>query len=218
MTLNFVIILLPVPVRPKGTSELRSIRIARDSECKLCDPSKLVTRLSKTFEISIIIILLVSKAVVNTVKYIVSREIIDKQPQLQIDAILKGVKVVTINVVMFLNKMNASIGKIKFLEKNNLGCTLYLDATPKRGSLRQIHLMFSDLADLLLSIVQHCTSVPTYEIKESFQYFLMAESASNIIQHLESKCVPNTDVTADENVTLSIGTEIPQEWHYHLDQ
>ena len=210
--------MLPLSLRPKGISKLCSVKIA--TECEPCDPSDIAKRLSSTLKLSIL-----PKAVVTTVKHKAFKDkkvVNDVELQPQLDDFLKRIKVVTyknLKLVIVMKETMATIGKVKvpfYLEKNEPEYTLYLD-TALNGTL-VLH-MFSELADLMVSSVQHfCNAVVPVSIQKTFEYFLMAESAADLIQELQRRCLPIADVAATENVTLSVGMEIPQDWHYRLDQ
>ena len=208
--------LLPPSLQPKGISKLCTVQVA--PECTPCDPSDIAKKLSSTLKLSIL-----PKAIVTTVKHRASKDkkvTKDKELQPQMENFLKSIKVVTysnLKLVILLKETGTTVGKVKvsfFLEKSE--ATLYLD-TALNGTL-VLH-MFSELADLMLtSVQQFCGSVVPFSIKKTFEYFLMAESAVDLIQELQRRCLPIADVTESENVTLCIGMDIPQDWHYRLDQ
>ena len=213
--------LLPLSLRPKGISKLCNVQVA--PECRQCDLSDIAKKLSSTLNLSVL-----PKAVVIAVKHNIKaskykKAIKEEELQLQMDSFLKNINVVScsnLELVILLKETKTTIGKVKvsfFLEKNEPGYTLYLD-TALNGTL-VLH-MFSELADLLLTFVQQvCSSVVPLSIKKTFEYFLMAESADDLTQELQRMCLPiSADVTESENVTLRIGMDIPQDWHYRLDQ
>ena len=208
--------LLPPSVRPRGISKLCTVKVA--SECQCCDSSDMARKLSSTLNLSIL-----PKAVVTTVKHKFSKDKkVAKELQPLMDNVLKGIKVVTysnLKLVISLKDTETVIGKVKvsyFLEKDESGHTLYMD-TALKGTL--VAHMFSELADLLMSSVQQlCTSTVPFSLKKTFEFFLRAESSADLIQELERRCLPIADVAANESVSLVIGMDIPQEWHYRLDQ
>ena len=209
--------LLPKSIRPKGISELCTRKVAR--ECQCCDPSELAVKLSATLKSSMF-----SKAVMTVVKHrVLKGKEVDEQQQSQLDSVLKAITVVTysnLQVEIMMNSTSSIIGKVKlyyFLENSESGYTLYIDERLKSGLL--VHHMFSDLAELLFSTVQQCgTSGTSFNVKKIFEFFLMAESGNEIISELQRLSLPIAGVAADESVTFSIGSVIPQEWHHRLDQ
>ena len=205
--------MLPPAVRPKGMSDLCTVRLAND--CMKCDHSVLANKLSMALNLNML-----PKALTIVVKQRFPRDKkISKELLPSMDALLKNIDVVTYNSLkleILLKETGAVIGKVKeyfFLDSEHM---LHLDASLK--GIMEIH-MFSELADLVVQTIQHITtlSIP-YNLKKAIECFLRAESAPEILQELERRRLPISDITANENVTLSLGMEIPQEWHHRLDQ
>ena len=209
--------LLPICIRPKGTSQLCSVKVA--AECRACDQCELAKKLSTTLELSTL-----SKAVVTLIKHNQPKgKKIDDQLQQQMDSFLRSIKIVTCNnllVDITLKDTNSAIGKVKlqhFLDKHELKHTMYIDRA--LTSRTQVHYMFSDLVDLFFSSVkEYCSFTLPFSIKSILEFFLMAESDADIIHELQRNQLPTTDIEGEEVVQFSLGKEIPQEWHYRLDQ
>ena len=212
--------LLPASIRPKGTSELCTVKLA--NECIRCDSFELSQKLSTALEMSIL-----SKAVVIAVKHKALNKKSNEDIQPQVDYFLKGIEVVpykNLQIMIMLKSSNAVIGKVKlpyYFEKNESDSectTLYLDMTISKDR-SSVHYMFSELAELLCSYLQHCCkSVLPHSVQTFFKHLFMAESANDVMRELQRMYLPISDVATDENVTFSVGSEIPQEWHYRLDQ
>ena len=211
--------LLPPSIRPKGTSELCIAKIA--PECLPCDPSELARKVSTSLCLSSL-----PTAIVTMVKHNIPREkkadkdyVKDLQPCLE--TLFKDINVVTykdLNIIIVLRETEANIGsgKMSYFMDHNEGHKLCLDATLKGA---QIPHMYSEVANLvLLSIQEICPIKALSDLKQSIEFLLRAETTTDIIQELENLCLPIGDVAANEDVQLSIGMEIPRDWHYRLDQ
>ena len=212
---NFCELLSPT-VRPRGISDLCYVKLAND--CVKCDHSALASKLLMTLNLSML-----PKALTVVVKQKfpkdkrVSRELL---PSMNI--LLNNIDIITYNnlkLEILLKETGAVISKVKvffFLEIDPSGHKVYLDASLK--GIMESH-MFSELADLvILSIQQICAFNVPHSLKKAIECFLRADSAPEILQELERRRLPISDITADEKVTLSLGMEIPQQWHHRLDQ
>ena len=211
--------LLPPSIRPKGTSELCVAKVAPESS--ICDPSELAKKISTCLCLSSL-----PTAIATIVKHNIPREkkadkdyLKDLQPCLE--SLLKDINVVTykdLKIVIMLKETEAIIGcgKMPYFLDENDGRKLCLEVTLKGA---QVPHMYSEVANLIISSIQDiCPISAPLDLKQSIGFLLRAETTADIIQELESLCLPIGDVAANENVQFSIGMEIPRDWHYRLDQ
>ena len=211
--------LLPPSIRPVGSSKLCIANVAHD--CPSCDPSELARKLSNCLCLSAL-----PTAIVTIVKHNIPKDkianvsITDLQPYME--TFLKGINVVTykdLKIVISLKESGAVIGSGKmpyFMDSKEEHIILCLDMALKKT---QVAHMYSAVANLIVSSIQEiCPVAEPSNLKKSIEFLLRAESTVDIIQELKSLCLPIGDVAANENVQLSIGMEIPHEWHYRLDQ
>ena len=211
--------LLPASIRPKGTSELCVAKIA--PECSICGPSELAKKVSTCLCLSSL-----PTAIATIVKHNIPREkrggkdyLKDLQPHLE--SLLKDIDVVTykdLRIVIILKETEAIIGhgKLSYFLDENDERKLCLEVTLKGA---QVPHMYSEVANLIVSSIQQiCPISSPSELRQSIGFLLRAETTADIIQELENLCLPIGDVAANENVQLSIGMEIPRDWHYRLDQ
>ena len=208
--------LLAPSIRPRPLSELCRVEVS--SESQRCDASSIARKLVTTFQLSVL-----PNAVVNTLThYAGSNEKENVKRLLPVmENALKNIKVITcsnIKLKILLKETGGVLGNKKvwfFLDSQESGSTLYLDP-----ALSKFHeeRMFSTLVDHLVSVIeQHCTCNSTLFYK-ALKLFLKAESNTDLIQELTSRCIPIGEIASNGDVTLSLGMDIPPEWHYRLDQ
>ena len=210
--------LLPLPIRPIGTSKLCIATIAPD--CPSCDPSELARKLSTCLCLSAL-----PTAIVTIVKHNIPKDKManasrtDLQPFME--TFLKGISVVTYKDLKIIIKMKEGEvvignGKMPYFLSSEERHTLCLDVALKKT---QVAHMYSALADLIISsIIEICPVTEPSNLKRSIEILLRAESTVDVIQELKILRLPIGDVAANERVQLSIGMEIPHEWQYRLDQ
>ena len=162
-------------------------------------------------------------AIVSIIKHSIPKDRkVSDELKSSVQTLLKNISVACykdLKIVILMKGTEANVGKGKipyFLDKNDNGHTLSLDVALKGI---QTHHMYSEIAKLVMSHLQEvCTfSVPT-TLKQTIELLLKAESAPELIKELENLGLPIGDIVANEHVKLSIGMEIPREWHYRLDQ
>ena len=208
--------LLPPAVQPKRTSDLCTVKLAND--CVKCSLSALANNLLTTLKLSML-----PKALTVVVKQSFPKDKKISQDLLaSMNALLNNIDVITYSSLKFeilLKETGTVIGKRKiyfFLERDPNGHKMHLDASLK--GIMESH-MFSELADLVIAAVQQiCAFSVPYDLKKAIECFLRADSAPEILQELERKQLPISDITTTEKVTLGLGMEIPQRWHHRLDQ
>ena len=208
--------LLPVTVRPRGVSDLCTLKLAND--CVKCDHSALANSLLTTLKLSML-----PKALTIVVKQRFPKDKKISQDLLpSMNALLNNIDVITyssLKLEILLKETGMIIGKRKvyfFLEIDPSGHKMHLDASLK--GIMESH-MFSELADLVMATVQQiCDSSVPYGLKKAIECFLRADSAPEVLQELERRRLPISDITTTEKVTLGLGMEIPQQWHHRLDQ
>ena len=211
--------LLPPSIRPIGMSRLCIAKVA--PECSPCDPSELARKVSTCLCLSSL-----PTAIVTIVKHNIPKDkkVNDSIKHLQpcMETLLKDIDVVTykdLKIITLLKATEAVIGsgKMPYFMDETEGHTLCLDVTLKGGTT--VSHVYSAIANLVLSSIQKiCPISSPSDLKKTIEFLLRAESTAQIVQELRRRCLPIGEVTANENVKLSIGMEIPHEWHYRLDQ
>ena len=208
--------LLPPTVRPKRMSDLCTVKLAND--CVKCEHSALANNLLISMKLSML-----PKALTIAVNHKFPKDKKISQELLpSMTTMLNSIDVITYNTLkleIFLKQTETVIGKRKvlfFLDINPKGHKMHLDATLK--GLMASH-MYSELAELVMvEIQQICKSNLPHSLKHAIECFLKADSAPELLQELERRRLPITDIAAEEKVTLGLGMEIPQQWHHRLDQ
>ena len=209
-------IALPPSIRPKGTSELCVATVA--PECQQCtELSKLARKVSTCLQLSAL------PLAFNTIvkhKYPKDKKM-NPEFKPHLEAVLRSITIFCykdLKIVIMPKGTQNIIGKGKiefFLEKRDTGYALHIDAAIKEF---QIPRMYSELANLLVSNLECEDVYPISDLKKTFERFLRAECNADVIQGLEELCLPIGDIAANRNFELSIGMEIPREWHHRLDQ
>ena len=210
--------LLPPSIRPIGTSQLCAAKV--DPNCPSCDPSELAMKVSTSLSLSTL-----PTAIAKIVKHKIKNRVADDcltnlQPRME--TFLKSISVLTykdMKIVMFHKESEAIIGRGKmsyFVDKTE-GYKLCLDMRLKGIHTRH---MYSAVANLIMSSigVEVCPVSELSDMQQLVESLLQAESAGEIVEELSKLCIPIGDVAASEDVKLSVGKAIPQEWHYRLDQ
>ena len=209
--------LLPSNVQPKKMSELCTVRVAPD--CKQCRPNDIANKVNKTLHLS-----LLPQAITRIVKHKLPKSSsICENFQSLMCAVLKSINVITyskLKLEVLLKETENIIGNVKlpfYLEMNDeTGNKLHLDSTLND---RSVLLMFSELAELIVSSAQQLftTTPPLYSMIRAIEFFLRAESDGDILLELERRQLPITDSSSQENLTLSVGDEIPAMWQHRLN-
>ena len=210
--------LLPPTVRPKAMSDLCTVKLATD--CVKCEQSALANNLLMTLKLSML-----PKAVTIAVQHNFPRgKKISQELLPSMNTLLNSIDIITYNSLkleILLKGTKTVIGKRKvlfFLEVDPSGHKMHLDASLSLKGLTASY-MYSELAELMFKAIQQiCTCNLPYGLKQAIECFLKADSAPELLQELERRRLPISDIIDEEKVTLGLGMEIPQQWHHRLDQ
>ena len=208
--------LLPPSLRPRGTLQVCDAKVA--PECRSCDLSNVAKKVSTNMQLSAL-----PKVILITLKHNLPKDkTIGEEAQSHLDKFFKEITVVNfkdLKIVILLKGTTTVLGRGKvpyFLQEKDSGYVLSINSGIKEIEILR---MYSELAKLLISTLQEVSTftVPS-DFRTTVEHFLKAESATELMQELEFRCIPHGDIAATKDFKLSIGKEVPHEWHYRLDQ